>query len=200
MKGRQMLESRFTQFFMLRNGLSHEDFSEWLFHPDMLHRALGKWWGDLGRRITPHEGVDVTLYRDKAGAVHQLASDTGVPAMYDGTILSIIPDLLGKTVVLEHESDEGLFLTIYGHLIPADAPSMGALVAQGDILGTAAGPQGRTPGLLPHVHITLAKVLGNISCSSLDWHQIATSPLFVLKDPLPFLGGRYIIRDTPLPI
>ena len=39
-------KSRFTEFFILENGLDRQDFKEWLLWPGMLFDAGSKWWGN----------------------------------------------------------------------------------------------------------------------------------------------------------
>ena len=50
-------KSGFTDNFIRENGF--EDFEEWLFCPEMLIDASGKWWGDFGIRDVPHPGLDL---------------------------------------------------------------------------------------------------------------------------------------------
>ena len=53
--------SRFTEFFILKNGFQDQGFKEWLLWPGMLFDAEIKWWGNQGRRNKPHEGLDLCL-------------------------------------------------------------------------------------------------------------------------------------------
>ena len=42
--------------------------------------------------------------------------------MYDGIVVKIIDDFIGKTIIMKHsfpEIGEGTFLTLYGHTMPS---------------------------------------------------------------------------------
>jgi hypothetical protein len=58
---------------------NHLDLKEWLFHPAMLFGSQNKWWGDLGKRDGPHEGLDLCLYSTGKGNISRLDEKTRVP-------------------------------------------------------------------------------------------------------------------------
>jgi len=47
------------------------------------------WWEDNGRRLTTHEGLDFCCFADCSGRQVNLNEKTLVPAMYDGTVVSM---------------------------------------------------------------------------------------------------------------
>jgi murein DD-endopeptidase MepM/ murein hydrolase activator NlpD len=187
--------SGFTRFFVLQNGHSAEDFARWVFFPEMMQGAVRKWWGDRGKRATPHEGIDFCLFTDARGGHHHLTEKSRVPAMYAGSVVSIIPDFLGQTVIVEVPAGACTLLTIYGHINPAENIKMGARVVEGSVVGTVSTRETGTSGLLPHVHLTVATVDGPLIYDSLDWDKIANSPFLTLMDPLGLIDGPWSIAD-----
>ncbi|MBW1780941.1 MAG: hypothetical protein JRL30_09405, partial [Deltaproteobacteria bacterium] len=95
-------KTRFTEILIRENGLNEPGFKEWIFHPGMLFHATGKWWGDKALRHRPHEGLDLLLYRDQQDKIVSLDKKTRIPVMFDGVVVSIIHDFLGRSVIVEH--------------------------------------------------------------------------------------------------
>jgi len=58
------------------NNLDSLGFKEWIFLPAMLFGSSHKWWGDLGQRQRPHEGLDFRFYRAKGGSIGHVTEDT----------------------------------------------------------------------------------------------------------------------------
>ena len=73
----------YDQLLVEANGLRQNNFQKWLFHPGMLFNAPQKWWGDLGPRDFPHEGIDFCLFRNSAGQAIHLDERNTIPAMAD---------------------------------------------------------------------------------------------------------------------
>jgi hypothetical protein len=187
--------SKFSEFFRLINTFEDSQFYSWVFLQDMLYGASLKWWGDCQARTGSHEGLDFCLFQDKEGHLYHFTGDVQIPAMYAGTIVSIIPDFLGQTVIIEHKAhdDQGHFLTIYGHLIPREGLEIGTVLSEGDRLGTVSVPRNSLTGLLPHVHVSIAGVLGDVAYSTLNWDQIVSSVDLALVDPLDLLDGPQLV-------
>jgi len=193
--------SRFTGLLMRNNIAVEQGFKEWIFHPGMLFHAVDKWWGDRGKRGRPHEGLDVCLYRSRQGRVLRLAEGTAVPAMYDGVVVKIIDDFLGKSLIIDHSSPGGIpFCSIYGHTIPKKGVEAGSRVKEGDIVAAIADTGRSKTGLCPHLHITIGLFSGAISYVRMDWETIGNSDMLTLVDPIGFIGGNYIIEDIDMPI
>ena len=53
-----MQSSIFTQLMLNANPSIQDNFHDWMFHSGMLFNSPEKWWGDLGQREFPHEGLD----------------------------------------------------------------------------------------------------------------------------------------------
>jgi hypothetical protein len=183
--------SRFTEHFKTLNGLDDSQLYSWIFLAEMLFGAPQKWWGDCQDRRAPHEGLDFCLFQDKAGGIYRFTNEIRIPAMYAGTVVSIIPDYLGRSVLVEQKAceDQGHFLAIYGHLSPRDGLNVGDVLSEGDDLGTVSLPNNPLVGILPHLHVSIAGVLGEISYQTLNWERIVYSNDLGLVDPLDLLDG-----------
>jgi hypothetical protein len=187
--------SKFSEFFRLLNGLEDSQFQSWVFLQDMLYGSRRKWWGDGQARPGPHEGLDFCLFQGNEGELYHFSGDTQIPVMYTGTVVSIIPDFLGHSVMIEHmaHDDQGHFLSIYGHLVPRNGLEVGSALSEGNVLGSVSVPRNPLTGLLPHVHISIAAVLGDVIYSSLTWKQIVSSDDLVLVDPIDLLDGPQLV-------
>jgi murein DD-endopeptidase MepM/ murein hydrolase activator NlpD len=188
-------KSRFTGLLM-RNSVAEEDgFKEWIFCPGMLFNALGKWWGGRGKRARPHEGLDLCLYRNRQDRILRLEQGMTVPAMYDGVVVKIIDDFLGKSVIIDHSLPGLRVCSIYGHTIPHRGIGAGSRVNEGDVIAVIAGTGRSKTGLFPHLHITVGLISGETSYDRIDWETIGRPDILTLLDPLGVIGGNYTIRD-----
>jgi len=187
-------KTRFAEHLIHENALDVNGFKEWIFYPGMLFNAVEKWWGNHGKRNKPHEGLDLCLYRDRRGNKRQLDEKTRVPAIYDGTVVGIVNDFLGKSVIIEHDltdSDHNRFCTIYGHIYPRKRIQNGRMVKEGDIIATLADLHNSKVTIFPHLHISLGWASKLISYDKLDWKTIGASNTFTLMDPLYVIGRPY---------
>jgi hypothetical protein len=133
--------SRFTAHLVRENGLAGERLAHWVLRPGMLFGAAGKWWGDGGKRIAPHEGLDLCFYRDQAHEIHRLHPGIRIPAMYEGTVVRMLDDFLGRTVVIAHRLPEVdiTCYTIYGHTVPREGLHVDRLVREGEVVARGRG-------------------------------------------------------------
>jgi len=180
-------KTQFNEFIIRENGLDKLGFKEWIFYPGMLFNAPDKWWGDRGKRNRPHEGLDLCLYRDRWDRILPLDEKTKIPVMYDGTVVRIVNDLLGKSIIMEHnlhDNDNRRFCTIYGHTNPSVDIHVGRIVKEGDIIATIADPNKLKINILQHLHISLGWVSEVASYDKLDWETIGASNTLTLLDPL----------------
>jgi len=188
-------KSHFTGSLIRNNIADAQDFREWIFCPGMLFNAIDKWWGDRGTRSRPHEGLDLCLYRNQQGRVLRLAKGTLVPAMYDGVVVKIIDDFLGRSVIIDHSfPDARAFCSIYGHTRPVRGLKAGSRVREGDIIAAIADAGRPKTGLLPHLHITIGLISDNVSYDRMDWETIGRPDMLTLLDPLVVIGGNYVIQ------
>jgi hypothetical protein len=193
--------TRFTEFLIQKNGLEKGGFNGWVFYTGMLFNSTDKWWGDRGKRDRPHEGLDLCLYKDRNDMILRLEEKAKVPAIYDGMVIGIIDDFLGKSIIMKHSlsgSDNGRLSTIYGHTIPADNLYIGKVIREGDVIATLAGSSRSKSDILPHVHISLGRMSKEISDDRLDWENIGDPNTLTLLDPLRIMDRQYVIlpRET----
>ena len=186
-------EPSFTRSFVRENGLDRDGFGGWAFHPGMLYGSREKWWGDGGRRNSPHEGLDFLFYRNLQGTIVRLEPEARVPVMYDGTVACIVKDFLGESVFVVHTFSgcDRPLLSIYGHTLPFKDLQAGSLLQEGEILGTLAGTSGSKAGVLPHLHISLGWAANLEISADLDWNKVNDPALVAVIDPLPFIGSQY---------
>jgi murein DD-endopeptidase MepM/ murein hydrolase activator NlpD len=183
-------KSPFTDVLVKKNNLDKQGFSTWFFYPGMEFGAQETWWGDRGKRARPHEGIDLCFYRGAADNVFHIDERTKIPAMYNGIVVKVIDDFIGKTIIMKHsfpEIGEGTFLTLYGHTNPEQGLEVGQSVKSGEVIATLATPRG-SKGLAPHLHLTLARIPEVIPPDMLDWTTIGNSDIVRLVDPLQVIG------------
>ncbi len=191
-------KSRFTQFFIQANGLEENGFDEWLFLPGMLYQATDKWWGKRDKRDHPHEGLDLGLYRDRQGNIRQLNEATQIPAMYGGTVVKVLDDFLGKSVIMQHvlpHNETRMMIMIYGHTIPAENLKAGRSFNQGDVIATLANRKKPKTDIDPHLHISAAWSLRTGSYEDLNWNTIGKSDTLTLFDPLHVMDWHYSVLE-----
>lgn len=195
-------KTQFNEFLIRENALDKRGFKEWIFYPGMLFNAPDKWWGDRGKRDRPHEGLDLCLYRDRWDRVLPLDEKTKIPVMYDGTVVRIVNDFLGKSVIMEHglrDNDNSRFCTIYGHTNPYVDIHIGRIVKEGDIIATLADSNKLKANIFPHLHISFGWASEVVSYDKLDWETIGASNTLTLLDPLHIIDWHYRTLDCAFP-
>ncbi|OGP76804.1 MAG: hypothetical protein A2V86_15095 [Deltaproteobacteria bacterium RBG_16_49_23] len=188
-------KSRFTEFLVRENGLDEPGFQEWIFYPGMLFNAMDKWWGNQGKRERPHEGLDLCLYRDREDRILRLDEKTKIPALYDGVVVRVVDDFIGKSVIVEHRlpgSDNSRFCTIYGHTNLPRGLHVDRIVKAGDILATLARPNKSQSNIPPHLHISLGWIFNEISYENLDWDTMDTLKPLKWVDPLQVISRHFL--------
>ena len=187
-------KTRFTESLIRKNALDKRGFEEWVFCPGMLFEELDKWWDEKGERNKPHEGLDLCLYRNQQDRIIRLDEETMIPVMYDGVVVRILNDYLGKSVIVEHglpDSNNRKFCTIYGHTNPHAGLHLGRKVRKGDIIATLAKLSKSKVGIFSHLHISVGWTSKLISYDQLDWATIVSPNILTLLDPLHFIDWHY---------
>lgn len=187
-------KTRFTEYLIRENALDKNGFKEWIFCPGMLFNATDKWWGKQGKRDKPHEGLDLCLYIDQQGKMRRLDEKIKIPVIYDGTVVGIVNDFLGKSVIIEHgltNSDNNRLCTIYGHTNPHKNLQVGRMLKEGDIIATLADLRNSKVKTLSHLHISFGWASKFISYDKLDWETIGAPNTLTLMDPLYVIGWYY---------
>ncbi|MDM8525394.1 M23 family metallopeptidase [Desulfococcaceae bacterium HSG8] len=179
--------SKFTEYMVQCNRLNEKGFQEWLFLPGMLFHESEKWWGKGGFRPSPHEGVDICFYKNNSGQQITLDETAEIPVVYDGEIVKIGKDFLGKSVYIRHnnicDADGRNLYTIYGHTKPYDTIYPGTLVSEGDVIGKISDGNKRI-NLLSHLHISMAWIPASCPCETLDWKMLGDPGRVSLLNPL----------------
>jgi hypothetical protein len=184
------LKSPFFRYLIVNNRPHLDNFKQWIFLPGMLFNSLDKWWGDLGRRATPHEGLDLCSFAEVNGSIKNLGPHTKIPAAFAGETVKIAPDFLGKSIYVSHAifDDRGRQLySAYGHTVPLDSLQIGSRVTEGETIAVISDPSGKKLSILPHVHITLAWLPVPVADHDLKWDNLGKNPDMTLIDPLSVL-------------
>lgn len=196
-----MKKSRFTEFLIRHNGLDKSRFEEWIFCPGMLFNDPYKWWGCGGIRQRPHEGLDFCFYRDKAGQEHSLDEGIKIPVMYEGEIIHIEDDFLGKSIFVSHGIYDGLgnrFHTIYGHTNPCSGIDIGKVLSEGEVIAAIADVGKKKTEISPHLHISVAWLPKSFPYERLNWKTISNRSMATLRDPLEFIDCKYQIKESQI--
>jgi len=188
--------TRFTELFIQKNALDEVGFKGWVFCPEMLFNSTDKWWGDQEKRDKPHEGLDLCLYKNRENTILRLDEKAKVPVIYDGIVVRIVDDFLGKSVIIEHlfsDCDNNMLCTIYGHTIPEDNLHVGKIVKEGDVIATLADSNRLKTSIFPHLHISLGWTSKAISYDRWNWENIGAPNTLTLLDPLQVIDWHYLI-------
>ena len=117
--------------------------------------------------------------------------------MYEGTVVAMIDDFLGASIVLEHRLPEigRPMLTVYGHTVVRETLLVGDAVGEGEVIGETA--HGRKSKVLidPHLHVSLALPLSLAAYDRLSWQDLNNPRFFAMMDPLDVIGGPYLVLD-----
>ncbi len=181
------------------NGLDEIGFQTWVFHPAMLFGCRSKWWGDQGKRDRPHEGLDLCLYRTKEKNVRYLGKNTKVPVIFEGEIMKVDDDFLGKSIFVSHgfyDNQGSRLYTIYGHIKPYDLMHAGKELREGDIIGTIADTRKKSGSVPSHIHISVAWIPNTLRSQELDWKVLGDLSIVTLLDPLSVIICPYSIVDS----
>ena len=192
-------KSGLTDFFIRENGLdASEDFKEWLLRPGMLFDSSEKWWGDRGNRDSPHVGLDLCCYKTSKDRIIFFDGDTKIPSMYDGVVVGVINDFLGKSLILKHSFpgiDARDFFTIYGHTHPAQDIHIGKAYKEGETIARVADIDRARSTVSPHLHISIGLLSKVISYDKLDWRNMSDPNTMTLIDPLQVID-RYCLMSS----
>lgn len=196
-----MKRFRFSEFFIRANRLGEQQFKRWVFFPGMLFGAADKWWGDFGDRGEKHPGLDLCAFENPRDDLIWLDSNSRVPALARGAVVAIMNDFLGKSIVVEHTTDDAgdiRMCSFYAHTVPLPQIRIGRVVAEGEVIATVADVTRSKSGIRSHLHLSFAKTIGNLSYSELEWKTLGGLETLELFDPIPLLDIPFVIRSNPL--
>ena len=192
-------KSGFTEHFIRANGLRNNDFEEWLLCSGMLFKAPNTWWGIQGKRKKLHEGLDLGFYRNQKKGIIGFDDSTRIPTIYEGVIVGIFNDFLGKSILIKHEitsADNGTLFTIFGHVNPEKEIYPGMRLEEGEIIASVANAG--TSRMSPHLHLSIGWAKKEITDAFLDWKIISSSEMLKLIDPLETIGRSSLISTSTL--
>ena len=179
------LKSFFKDALIRLNGLDRQGFADWIFKPGMLFKDIAVWWGG-GVRRRPHEGLDICFYRDGSGQNRRLTEKTIIPVIYDGKIVRIHDDFIGKSVYVMHEIYDGngnRLHTVYGHTSPLCGIAEGKELREGDPFATIADVGTGKTVIPPHVHLSVAWIPVSFPCEMLNWDMMSNPDIITLCNP-----------------
>ena len=185
-----MKKLRFSEYLIKSNNLESHGFDEWVFSSGMLFNDIDKWWDTGSVRCRLHEGVDFQMFKDKTGKSHSLKTELKVPVMFDGEVVQIGNDLLGKSIFCKHEiQDEKnkILHTVYAHTIPHSDVKIGTRLKEGDLIATLADTNGKGLMISPHLHVTTAWIAETVDYKTLSWKTICDSDIVFISDPFDFI-------------
>lgn len=185
-----VITSSFEASFRASNPGLAQGFKHWLFYEAMLFDASHTWWQYSGMRDRPHEGVDLSLYRDGPGRCRRLNHGTRIPVILDGMVVKIFRDFLGQSLYMSHELGDGKgrrLYSFYGHIKSLPGVGPGRRMKEGEVVGMIADPKMDKKTIHPHLHLSIAWVPDTFSSDRLDWETMVTEKEIVLLDPLKVL-------------
>jgi len=191
-------KSGFIEHLIKINKLDECDFDHLVFFSQMMFRSMGKWWNGGGVRPVPHEGLDLCFFVNSQNDKFRLDETTDVPLIYDGIIVQVMDDYLGKTVIVSHHPDgktQSSLLTIYGHVFPDDNLRVGDKINEGDVFATISGVDNRQTTLLPHLHISLARPDMLPPADQLTWELLNKIDRSVFINPIDVLCLNHTIME-----
>lgn len=182
-----------------RNGLLEQQFLQWAFHPGMLFNSREKWWGDMGRRQRPHEGLDVAFFLDLLGKTVPIPGHSVVPVMFQGEVLVFgEDDFFGHTLYVKHSAmrdGDKVLCTIYGHVTPHPDLYPRKMVQTGEAIASVSNFGKPKSGVTAHLHLSVAWIAEASTRGTLTWKTINDSSEVQLIDPMPFFANSYFVID-----
>ena len=188
-------KSNFSALLITSNGIDIKGFHQWAFYPGMLFQSEAKWWGDWGIRKRPHEGLDLCLYQDTDGILQSLDAGVHIPVLYEGTVVRLIDDYIGKTVFVLHDmydTNQNQLCSIYGHTDPCETIEAATPVQEGSVIATISDGAGRGAQMSSHLHLSIAWVPKVYDYQQLNWETLDHSEV-MLRNPLDFIECHYAI-------
>ena len=191
------ISSSFHRIALSANGLSNAAFKEWVFDPRMLFNATEKWWGNKGRRPTPHEGLDFYAYITEKSDIQHIQPGFRYAAIFPGKVISVSKDFLGQSLFLRHDDHRKgklILFTAYGHGIPLARIQPGAEVQGDEIIAAVANPPAVLGVAPPHLHISAGWIPDALS-HDITWDAVAHSRDIVLINPLDILNVPFSVES-----
>lgn len=193
----------FSRNFEALNRLSEERFHMWAFYPGMLFMSREKWWGDMGRRQTAHEGLDIGVFLDYRLKPVLIPDQAVVPVVFEGEVLAFgEDDFFGYTLYVKHADmrvDGRVLCTIYGHVTPHPDLYPGKLVQTSEIIALVSDFGTPKSGITRHLHLSVGWVRESSARDRLTWKMLNDSNIVKLIDPMVVFRGPYTLIGSNAP-
>jgi hypothetical protein len=190
----------FGKTFAQQNRLFEQQFVQWAFHPGMLFKSPEKWWGDMGQRQRPHEGLDIRFFLNFLHKPVPIPNHAQVPVMLQGEVLAFgEDDFFGYTLYVRHSAmqDRGKVLcTMYGHVTPHPDLHPGKTVQTGETIASVSDFGTPKSGITAHLHLSVAWIVESSTSGTLTWEMINDSRKVQLIDPMVFFTDSYSVIDS----
>lgn len=172
-----------------------EGFKQLILYPGMEFRSTIKWWPDVGKRTTSHEGIDICYFINQKSDEIQVSTEFCVTPFIPGKIQAICKDYLGRTVFIENGGDENhLLISAYAHITPCHQVRVGKCVESAEVLGKLADTSGRKNRMPSHLHLTFMRVHKEVKPDEYNWSLICDSKKVELIDPLDCLENQRVVK------
>lgn len=187
-------KSQFSNYLIKYNYLDNIGFKQWIFLSGMLFQDFSKWWDSGNNRITSHEGLDFCFFEDKLGKHHRLNKNIVVPVMYNGEIVYVCDDFLGKSIFVKHSFYKKcgkMLYSIYAHTNLINRKGLSNKVNEGDKIATIANIKKRDSKIPPHLHISTIWLPDKFPVEMLNWRTLCKFERSNFSDPLRFIDCKY---------
>jgi len=195
-----LLNVDFSSSLINWNRLIVYGFDRWAFYQGMVFGSKEKWWGDWGKRVRAHEGLDLCFYTNKHDKIIKLELTTQIITMLAGTVAEVVDDLLGKSVFIKHNlknSGGNHLFTIYSHINPVTVIDPGVFIDKAEVISTIADTKKKNPELPPHLHISIVWIPASLEKKGLNWKNLNNSDSVIFLDPLRLINCDYTILKSP---
>ena len=187
-------KSKFSTYLIKHNNLNNIGFKQWIFFSGMLFQNFSKWWRSGINRINFHEGIDFCFFEDKSGKYHSLNKDIVVPVMYNGEIVYVCEDFLGKSIFVKHRSYKKrgkILYSIYAHTNQTLRIGLPNTVNEGDKIATIADIKKKNSKISAHLHISTIWLPDKFPVEMLNWKALSKFESSSFCDPLSFIDCKY---------
>jgi len=179
----------FHTHFLGLNNLPPSACAAWIIRPGMEFGANAAWWGGRKPRKNPHEGIDLCLFRNSAGAIRSIGYRHLIPSVCDGVVAALVADFMGTSVFVKsgrRRADGKTLYLLYGHLRPSSGIAPGCAITGGEPVGSVSDAALKADGPTPHLHVSTAFLHDGFPPDMLNWRELAEGGAEFV-DPIDFL-------------
>ena len=186
----------FLSLFSEENELDEGCF---VIHEAMQFAATRSWWGKMGPRVRPHEGLDICRYVRSDGRPMTLCPGVRIPVTFDGDVQAMMADdFMGRSICVNHEINGFSFLSVYAHVEPVKGLQVGDRVEKGEVIATLSDPKRWGLAICAHLHLSLMQTDRKTPESlpeNFRWERLWNTPGVSLYNPESLLGRPLTISE-----